>query len=73
MSAFTGHHAIPIAIPEKDGLPEASPSGQQGARRSLHRSAGIQHHEIFWGKMLQAVTSRTEIVHQRDRLDAEFL
>src|SRR5271157_6095044 len=66
MPAFGRHNAVARSVPNKNGLAQTGAGRKQSARPAKFRLAWIQDAIFFGLKMLDAVSSGAEIVHQHD-------
>src|SRR5271156_4315260 len=72
MSAFGRHNTVTGAIPNENGLAEASAGSKECAGPGVFRLAWIQNAIFFGSEVFDAVAGRAKIVHQHDIGEFQF-
>ena len=67
VTAFAGHDLVARAIPEENTFAEAGACGEESARSSGERLAGIENAKIFGREVLEAVAGGAQIIDENDR------
>src|SRR5258708_38063398 len=66
VAALRACHDVPISIPEKDGLTQTRPCGNQGLSGLGGRHSAVESGNLRWAQQRQAVGGCFEVIPQND-------